>query len=81
MFFVAVIPLLLLPLIVYWLPESIGFLIRQGRTRQGSRAAQSVVARCTRIEAEDAAGDQPTAKAKALRWWSCSAMAWRCARR
>ncbi|AIG01183.1 MFS family membrane protein [Pseudomonas fluorescens] len=34
MFFVAVIPLLLLPLIVLWLPESIGFLIRQGRVEQ-----------------------------------------------
>ncbi|MFS2160315.1 MFS transporter [Pseudomonas sp. Pseusp122] len=34
MFFVATIPLLLLPLILYLLPESIGFLIRQGRTEQ-----------------------------------------------
>lgn len=34
MFFVAVIPLLLLPVIVLWLPESIGFLIRQGRVEQ-----------------------------------------------
>jgi AAHS family benzoate transporter-like MFS transporter len=34
MFFVAAIPLLLMPLIVYWLPESIGFLIRQGRQEQ-----------------------------------------------
>jgi len=34
MFFVATSPLLLLPLILYLLPESIGFLIRQGRTEQ-----------------------------------------------
>ncbi|AEA69184.1 MFS transporter [Pseudomonas brassicacearum] len=34
MFFVATLPLLLLPLILHYLPESIGFLIRQGRTEQ-----------------------------------------------
>ncbi|HIZ49660.1 MAG TPA: MFS transporter [Candidatus Pseudomonas excrementavium] len=32
MFFAAVVPLLLLPLILRYLPESVGFLVRQGRT-------------------------------------------------
>ncbi len=34
MFYVAAIPLLLLPLILYYLPESLGFLVRQGRDEQ-----------------------------------------------
>lgn len=34
MFFAAAVPLLLLPLILWLLPESIGFLVRQGRTAQ-----------------------------------------------
>lgn len=34
MFFAAAVPLLLLPLILCYLPESIGFLVRQGRTEQ-----------------------------------------------
>lgn len=34
MFFVAAVPLLLLPLILCFLPESVGFLVRQGRTEQ-----------------------------------------------
>src|SRR5690606_2991004 len=34
MFFAAALPLLLLPVILYYLPESIGFLVRQGRTEQ-----------------------------------------------
>ncbi|NWD81608.1 MFS transporter [Pseudomonas reactans] len=52
MFFAAAIPLLLLPLIVYWLPESIGFLVRQGRQEQ----AQALLMRLspgTQIEAGD----------------------------
>lgn len=52
MFFVATVPLLLLPLIVYWLPESIGFLIRQGRLEQ-ARALLTRLAPETRIDAED----------------------------
>lgn len=32
MFFAAAVPLLLLPLILWWLPESVGFLIRDGQT-------------------------------------------------
>lgn len=34
MFFAAAVPLLLLPVILYYLPESIGFLVRQGRDAQ-----------------------------------------------
>ena len=34
MFFAAAVPLLLLPAILYYLPESIGFLVGQGRTAQ-----------------------------------------------
>ncbi|MGH8355620.1 MAG: MFS transporter [Pseudomonas sp.] len=34
MFFAAAVPLLLLPLILYFLPESVGFLVRQGRSAQ-----------------------------------------------
>ncbi|WP_431699785.1 MFS transporter [Pseudomonas sp. BR20] len=52
MFFVAVIPLLLLPLIVCWLPESIGFLIRQGRLDQ-ARALLNRLSPGTLINAED----------------------------
>ncbi len=33
MFFAAALPLLLLPVILYYLPESIGFLVRQGRVK------------------------------------------------
>ena len=53
MFFVAVIPLLLLPLIVYWLPESIGFLIRQGQ-QDKARALLNRLSPGTRIEVDDA---------------------------
>ena len=34
MFFLATLPLLLLPVILHYLPESIGFLVRQGRTEK-----------------------------------------------
>ncbi|MBK5543368.1 aromatic acid/H+ symport family MFS transporter [Pseudomonas sp. TH04] len=53
MFFVAVIPLLLLPLIVYGLPESIGFLIRQGQ-QDKARALLNRLSPGTRIEVDDA---------------------------
>lgn len=53
MFFVAVIPLLLLPLIVYGLPESIGFLIRQGQ-QDKARALLDRLSPGTRIEVDDA---------------------------
>lgn len=53
MFFVATVPLLLLPVIVYWLPESVGFLIRQGRLEQ-ARALLKRLSPDTCIEADDA---------------------------
>ncbi len=56
MFFVAVIPLLLLPLIVYWLPESIGFLIRQGQ-QDRARALLNRLSPGTRIQVK-CAGDR-----------------------
>ena len=34
MFFAALLPLLLLPLVLWYLPESVGFLLRQGRVEQ-----------------------------------------------
>lgn len=43
MFFAALLPLLLLPLILWYLPESVGFLLRQGRTEQ-ARAILKCVA-------------------------------------
>lgn len=52
MFFVATVPLLLLPLILYLLPESIGFLIRQGRLEQ-ARALLKRLSPESRIDAED----------------------------
>lgn len=52
MFFVATLPLLLLPLILYFLPESIGFLIRQGRNAQ-ARALLMRLAPESEISEED----------------------------
>ncbi|MDY7533049.1 MFS transporter [Pseudomonas sp. Bout1] len=52
MFFVATVPLLLLPVIVYWLPESVGFLIRQGRLEQ-ARALLKRLSPDACIEADD----------------------------
>ncbi|WP_295479428.1 MFS transporter [uncultured Pseudomonas sp.] len=40
MFFAAALPLLLLPAILYYLPESIGFLVRQGRSEEARRLLQ-----------------------------------------
>jgi AAHS family benzoate transporter-like MFS transporter len=42
MFFAAAVPLLLLPLIMLYLPESIGFLVRQGRHAQARALLQRV---------------------------------------
>lgn len=53
MFFVAAVPLLLLPLILWLLPESIGFLLRQGRDQQ----ARGLLARLA-PDAAPQAGDQ-----------------------
>lgn len=52
MFFAAAVPLLLLPLIFYFLPESVGFLVRQGRTEQ-ARAILNRVDPNRVITAED----------------------------
>ena len=42
MFFAAAIPLLLLPLILWKLPESVGFLVRQGRHQQAREVLRKV---------------------------------------
>ncbi|GAC1032980.1 MFS transporter [Pseudomonas sp. No.21] len=42
MFFVAAVPLLLLPLILWYLPESVGFLLRQGHTEQARAILRKV---------------------------------------
>lgn len=41
-FYVAVIPLLLLPLILKFLPESVGFMLRQGRDQQAREVLQRI---------------------------------------
>ncbi|MFI8481014.1 MFS transporter [Pseudomonas sp. NPDC078700] len=52
MFFAAAVPLLLLPLIFYFLPESVGFLVRQGRTEQARAILNRVEPSCA-ISADD----------------------------
>lgn len=52
MFFAAAIPLLLLPLILWKLPESVGFLVRQGRHEQ-ARAILAKVDPELRLDAAD----------------------------
>ncbi|MBZ9664656.1 MFS transporter [Pseudomonas sp. LMG 31766] len=52
MFFAAAVPLLLLPLILWKLPESVGFLVRQGRNEQ-ARAVLAKVEPGLRIDAAD----------------------------
>ncbi|MEZ1842582.1 MFS transporter, partial [Pseudomonas putida] len=42
MFFAAAVPLLLLPLILWLLPESVGFLVRQGRHEQARAVLNKV---------------------------------------
>jgi AAHS family benzoate transporter-like MFS transporter len=41
-FFVAAIPLLLLPLILWFLPESVGFMVREGRRQQVAHVLQRI---------------------------------------
>ncbi|MGX1188297.1 benzoate transport [Pseudomonas sp. F-14 TE3623] len=41
-FYVAVLPLLLLPLIMYFLPESVGFMLRQGRNEEARNVLERV---------------------------------------
>ena len=52
MFFAAAVPLLLLPLILWKLPESVGFLVRQGR-HEPARAVLAKVESGLRIDAAD----------------------------
>lgn len=52
MFFAAAVPLLLLPLILWKLPESVGFLVRQGR-HEHARAVLAKVEPGLRIDAAD----------------------------
>ncbi|MBC8649530.1 MFS transporter [Pseudomonas sp. MTM4] len=42
MFFAAAVPLLLLPVILWKLPESVGFLVRQGRTEQARKLLNQI---------------------------------------
>lgn len=42
MFFIAAVPLLMLPLILWKLPESLGFLIRQGKQEQAKRIYEKI---------------------------------------
>ena len=46
MFFAAAVPLLLLPVILYYLPESIGFLVRQGRMDEARMLLKRVDPNC-----------------------------------
>ncbi|WP_409287086.1 MFS transporter [Pseudomonas guariconensis] len=46
MFFAAALPLLLLPVILYYLPESIGFLVRQGRVKDARALLKRVDPDC-----------------------------------
>ncbi|CAO3440966.1 MFS transporter [Azospirillum endophyticum] len=52
MFFVAALPLLMLPLILWKLPESLGFLIRQGKQEQ-ARAIYAKIATSAPLGADD----------------------------
>jgi AAHS family benzoate transporter-like MFS transporter len=46
MFFAAAVPLLLLPVILYYLPESIGFLVRKGRTEEARALLKRLDPQC-----------------------------------
>ncbi|MDH0648229.1 MFS transporter [Pseudomonas sp. GD03858] len=52
MFFAAAVPLLLLPVILYYLPESIGFLVRQGRVDEARRLLKRLDPHCD-VRADD----------------------------
>ncbi|MCO7622145.1 MFS transporter [Pseudomonas guariconensis] len=52
MFFAAALPLLLLPVILYYLPESIGFLVRQGRVKDACALLKRVDPDCD-VQADD----------------------------
>ncbi|HEY6609856.1 MAG TPA: MFS transporter [Pseudomonas sp.] len=63
MFFAAAVPLLLLPVILWFLPESVGFLVRQGRSEQ-ARALLKRVDPARELQADDAL-EMADAKGKA----------------
>ena len=52
MFFAAAVPLLLLPVILYYLPESIGFLVRQGRMAEARKLLKRLDPNCD-VKPED----------------------------
>ncbi len=52
MFFAAALPLLLLPVILYYLPESIGFLVRQGRVKEAGALLKRLDPECD-VQADD----------------------------
>ncbi|WP_337157271.1 MFS transporter [Pseudomonas putida] len=52
MFFAAALPLLLLPVILYYLPESIGFLVRQGRVKEAGALLKRLDPACD-VQADD----------------------------
>ena len=52
MFFAAALPLLLLPVILYYLPESIGFLVRQGRVKDARALLKRVDPDCN-VQTDD----------------------------
>ncbi|MEW9902019.1 MFS transporter [Pseudomonas putida] len=52
MFFAAALPLLLLPVILYYLPESIGFLVRQGRVKDARALLKRLDPDCD-VQADD----------------------------
>ncbi|ANY86987.1 MULTISPECIES: MFS transporter [Pseudomonas] len=52
MFFAAALPLLLLPVILYYLPESIGFLVRQGRVKEAGALLKRLDPDCD-VQADD----------------------------
>ncbi|MDD2089733.1 aromatic acid/H+ symport family MFS transporter [Pseudomonas guariconensis] len=52
MFFAAALPLLLLPVILYYLPESIGFLVRQGRVKDARALLKRLDPDCN-VQADD----------------------------
>lgn len=52
MFFAAALPLLLLPVILYYLPESIGFLVRQGRVKDARALLKRLDPNCD-VQADD----------------------------
>lgn len=52
MFFAAAVPLLLLPVILYYLPESIGFLVRQGRQQEARALLKCLDPTCD-VQADD----------------------------